>query len=220
MFECFFKASKSMVDLVSQTDVSLPDEVKRTNLFLEWTECKSKYFSVEKQPLSIPDSVFPHKVTQFAYNKNPPQIKLLIDKYYSAGSQGTDYTLNSPVAIENQDKLPMLNNLVFIRGNVVWVDFGFNIGCEFGGKHPAIVLKNLGDALIVAPLTSGVLTNPKISEVPITIVYNLPARDRYTNVTRITPISVYRIDLDSPVGSIKSSDMKAIFNAMKLEWHF
>jgi mRNA-degrading endonuclease toxin of MazEF toxin-antitoxin module len=45
----------------------------------------------------------------------------------------------------------MLHNLVLIRGNVIWVEFGFNIGCEFGGKHPAIILKNIGEDLIVAP---------------------------------------------------------------------
>ena len=27
------------------------------------------------------------------------------------------------------------------RGTVIWIEFGFNIGDEFGGKHPAIVLR-------------------------------------------------------------------------------
>ena len=34
-----------------------------------------------------------------------------------------------------------------IRGDVVWVEFGFNIGEEFSGRHPAVVLKNGGKTL-------------------------------------------------------------------------
>ena len=40
------------------------------------------------------------------------------------------------------------------RGNVVWIDFGFNIGNEFGGMHPAIILKNFDNEIFVLPISS------------------------------------------------------------------
>ena len=40
------------------------------------------------------------------------------------------------------------------RGSVIWVEFGFNIGAEFGGKHPAIVLRRTGSSIFVLPLSS------------------------------------------------------------------
>jgi hypothetical protein len=76
---------------------------------------------------------------------------LLIDKYYNLSTDGSYYFKKKVFKVEQTDKLLMLHNLVLIRGNVIWVEFGFNIGCEFGGKHPAIILKNIGEDLIVAP---------------------------------------------------------------------
>ena len=43
---------------------------------------------------------------------------------------------------------------VLKRGNVVWIDFGFNIGNEFGGMHPAVILKNFDKDLFVVPISS------------------------------------------------------------------
>ena len=40
--------------------------------------------------------------------------------------------------------------VILKRGNVVWIDFGFNIGNEFGGMHPAIILKNFENELILS----------------------------------------------------------------------
>ncbi len=44
--------------------------------------------------------------------------------------------------------------ILFKRGNVVWIDFGFNIGNEFGGMHPAVILKNFSNDLFVLPISS------------------------------------------------------------------
>ncbi|MEF9946672.1 MAG: hypothetical protein RR737_08825 [Lachnospiraceae bacterium] len=59
-----------------------------------------------------------------------------IAKYYDLSSN--NYHRNTTPFV-SQDKECLLHNLVLIRGNVVWVEFGFNVGCEFGGKHPAII---------------------------------------------------------------------------------
>jgi len=209
-----FYANKSLINIVDQA--KSPDEIKRSILYLEWISKQSDLFNDEIKPFNIPNKIFPKEVTLFAYNKNIKSIQDKIDKYYDFING--KYVRNSN-SIEILDSMDLLLNLVFLRGNVVWVEFGFNVGCEFGGKHPAIILKNLGEALIVAPLTSGTLTTPRPSEVTIDMVFDLPRRDRYINVTRITPISIYRVDLNSPMGGIRSSKLKEIFIAINNEWN-
>ncbi|QVK19295.1 type II toxin-antitoxin system PemK/MazF family toxin [Mycoplasmatota bacterium] len=214
MYTKQFNANKSIINIVDKSNTQ--NEVKRSILYLEWIAKHSQLYHDEKKPLSIPDKIFPNKVTEFAYNRNSPSIQIKIDKYYNLIDG--DYKRNSK-SIDISDSLDLLHNLVFLRGNVIWAEFGFNVGCEFGGKHPAIILKNLGEVLIVAPLTSGSLTNPRPSEITIDMVFNLPRRDRYVNVTRITPISIYRVDLNSPMGGVRSSKMREVFRAIINEWN-
>lgn len=213
-----FDATKSLISVVDNTSLGNLTEEKRSGLYLEWISRQAELFHIEKSPIVIPDKIFPNEITSFAYGKNKQAIQEKINKYYDISTDGQKYLRNS-TPIEIIDAEDLLHSLVFIRGNVVWIEFGFNIGCEFGGKHPAIILKDIGEVLIVAPLTSGTLTQKKPSEVIIDMVFNLPKRDRYTNVTRITPISKYRVDLNSPMGSIRSAKMREIFSAIKYDWN-
>jgi mRNA-degrading endonuclease toxin of MazEF toxin-antitoxin module len=220
VFSNYFSMNKTLINLVDSVDAVDQDGKKRLIMFLQWMNNKCIFFEKEKNPLFIPDSAFPNRITAFAYNKNSVDNRQLIDKYYAPTPDGEFYTLKKNCSLDSSDKVRLLGSLILIRGNVVWVEFGFNIGCEFGGKHPAVILKYLGDAIIVAPLSSGKLTNPRSYEVEIDKVYNLPQRDRYTNVTRITPVSIYRIDFTSPIGSVHSSKMRQILTAIKNEWGF
>ncbi len=49
-------------------------------------------------------------------------------------------------------------NIAYKRGDVIRVDFGYNVGCELGGPHYAVVLNNYGSqkssTLNVVPLSS------------------------------------------------------------------
>ena len=55
----------------------------------------------------------------------------------------------------SKDEVKLLMKYVlFKRGNVIWIDFGFNIGNEFGGMHPAVILKNFDNDLFVVPISS------------------------------------------------------------------
>lgn len=47
------------------------------------------------------------------------------------------------------------------RGKVVWVDFGFNIDEEFGGRHPAVTLKLFGNSMYCIPIDSGHIPDDK-----------------------------------------------------------
>lgn len=106
-----------------------------------------------------------------------------------------------------------MRSLVLIRKAVVWVDFGYNIGTEFGGRHPAIILKNLKNSLIVIPLSSQA---PKTMDYSVKVdkVYGFPAMPRWANVTRITQVSLSRVHF-SKIGDVKPSILYDISNKLK-----
>lgn len=62
----------------------------------------------------------------------------------------------SYVSFENQ--FDPTKNISYKRGDIVKVNFGFNIGCELGGPHYAVVLdkhnKHSADTITVIPLIS------------------------------------------------------------------
>lgn len=70
------------------------------------------------------------------------------------------------------------------RGDVVWVEFGFNVGEEFSGRHPAVVLKNGGKTLLVIPITSKNPTPKQINSnnyLEINNIYNFKPMKRWIN---------------------------------------
>lgn len=57
-----------------------------------------------------------------------------------------------------EDKFEAAKNIAYKRGDIVKVNFGFNIGSELGGVHYAIILDNSNkhnaDTVVVVPLSS------------------------------------------------------------------
>ena len=113
----------------------------------------------------------------------------------------------------NEDIEIIARSLVLIRKAVVWVDFGYNIGTEFGGRHPAIILKNLKDSLIVIPLSS---QEPKAMDYNVKVdkVYGYPLMPRWANVTRITQVSLSRVHFEK-IGDVKPYVLNQISEKMK-----
>lgn len=101
------------------------------------------------------------------------------------------------------------------RGNIVWVEFGFNVGHEFGGRHPAIVMRyiNNGEDIYVVPLDSGTLPcNKTIEQGYVEIpkfdnkcltVFDMAQMDRWCNVYRLRCISWSRIDFTQTIGRMR-----------------
>lgn len=125
--------------------------------------------------------------------------------------------LSSHIDAINREHIVTLNqkqNDILKRGNIVWVDFGFNIGSEFGGRHPAIILKRLRqiNQIVVIPLDSS-SNNPeteqkresaefwiKINKEEIRGMRNAV---RWANVFNVTQISDLRVDFFDPNGNYK-----------------
>ncbi|WP_137743246.1 type II toxin-antitoxin system PemK/MazF family toxin [Robertmurraya siralis] len=118
---------------------------------------------------------------------------------------------------ENTFSIPKEKENFIRRSYVHWIHFGFNVGNEFGGHHPAVILKETGNSIFVLPLSSGKIPPSKKNKdycVEIPHVFDLAAIPRWANVLRIVCVSKMRIDFTSRHGRIKGKIMDNISNAM------
>lgn len=121
--------------------------------------------------------------------------------------------------VSNEDQFSKPDKINIRRGSVVWVDFGFNVGEEFGGKHPAVILRVSGKKVFVAPLSSQKPKNPQLPmyvKVGPNDVKRFKKIERWINVLNITGVSIQRIDFSSIPGSIKGSILDDISEAIKI----
>mgnify|MGYP004549771779 FL=1 len=138
----------------------------------------------------------------------------MVSKYYCYDKETDKYIISvKKNSVPNEDIEIIARSLVLIRKAVVWVDFGYNIGTEFGGRHPAIILKNLKDSLIVIPLSS---QEPKAMDYNVKVdkVYGYPLMPRWANVTRITQVSLSRVHFEK-IGDVKPYVLNQISEKMK-----
>ncbi|ACV64574.1 transcriptional modulator of MazE/toxin, MazF [Desulfofarcimen acetoxidans DSM 771] len=117
-----------------------------------------------------------------------------------------------------EDSFTIPDGINIKRGTVFWVDFGVNIGQEFGGKHPAIVLRVGGNTAIVVPLTSQEPTDEqKKTELYVEVdkVYGFKNITRWCNVLNTMPVSLQRFDFNSFSGNIKGKILDRLNDAIK-----
>lgn len=142
-------------------------------------------------------------------DKNEQDIKRT-KNYLSALSDHID-TINK----EREFSLNEEQDKILKRGNIVWVDFGFNIGSEFGGRHPAIILKRLRqiNQILVIPLDSS-SDNPITEQKRESSDYWIKIQGeeiwgmqdnivRWANVFNIAQISNLRVDFFDLNGNYK-----------------
>ena len=208
---------KTKLDTIANTlHVDDEQEQKRCNLYLEWLNQQTQYFVDEKQGFQVNVNDLPKRISKDTYQYLYKNIRTLVDKYYKL-DKGL-YLLKNLNVLQD-DCNTLYKSLVFVKRNVVWIDFGYNIGREFGGKHPAVILKNLGEVLIVCPISSdnGKL-RPQMTAVEFEAndFYNLPSqRKRFTDITRLTPVSILRVDTTSKPGSLKMDKFTEILTKIK-----
>lgn len=210
----YIQATSALSNLVTVNSSGISDF--KLKLYLEWIAKKTEYFQKETQSLNIPAAKLPRVISFQSYGHLKPNLQAIVDNAYDRFSD--NYRRNSSTVSANDSTL-LFKALYLSSRNVVWVDFGFNIGSEFGGRHPAIIIKNLGEVLIVAPIS----TNQNAIQASNTVItftpqelYNMPSlRHRFTNITRITPVSLIRVDLDSPIGSVKTQKYNEILTKIK-----
>lgn len=179
--------------------------------YFKWIALKTRIILGEKT-YSIPYNAIPSIVNEYEYNYLYPEKKAIITKYYKHEPLNNRYVLNAKKTdIIEEDKNTIIQSCLLKRGTVVWAEFGYNIGCEFGGKHPALILRNCKDSIIVAPLSSQPPSEATEKFcVQIDKVFNFPLKKRWTNILRIQPISIQRIDFQSKCGSVSHNVLKDI----------
>lgn len=105
-----------------------------------------------------------------------------------------------------------------IRGSVFWMDFGYNIDEEYGGRHPGIVLRRGGNTAIVLPLSTQEPTPSQLASgvyVEIKRVYGFKHFRRWVNVLNATPVSIQRFTFGSEPANIKGPELDKINEAME-----
>ena len=130
--------------------------------------------------------------------------------------------------------------VLFKRGNVIWIDFGFNIGNEFGGMHPAVILKNFDTDLFVVPISSKKpheyikimqdLENKTISKkeyeerknsiteiIEIKKINGFRNMLRWARITRMKKISILRVNYSGTIGTLEGTDMDRIAEKISIE---
>jgi len=177
--------------------------------YFKWTRRKTKLLRTEKD-FVLPHKIIPNKITERDYNYLRSDKQAIVDKYYKKDDTAGVYVINAKkTALSQHEAETLIHSLAIKRGKVVWVNFGFNIGHEFRGKHPAIILKNTKSVLIVIPLSSQSPSKPDIN-VEVKNVHGLPYRPRWVNILRIVPISILRVDFNSPIGDVKGDVLSEI----------
>ena len=101
------------------------------------------------------------------------------------------------------------------RGTVVWVDFGFNVGNEFGGRHPAIILRKTGKTIFVVPVSSQEPDDVQDFHVKIDKVYGFKNMTRWTNVLKLQNVSIQRVDVTASIGNVKGKVLDEINKSLK-----
>lgn len=103
------------------------------------------------------------------------------------------------------------------RGSVFWIEFGYNVDEELGGRHPGVVLRRGGNTAIVIPLSTQEPTaTQKASGIyaEISRVYSFKNVKRWANVLNTIPVSIQRFDFSATIGNIKGPELDKINDAM------
>ena len=108
-------------------------DIKRGKLYFTWVKDKTKIIENEKNENYIYTNVIKHTlpnyvITRYTFNKANKKVKSIIKENYTF--KDNKYTFNN-TNISVEDAKIIMKYVLFKRGNVVWIDFGFNIGNEF-----------------------------------------------------------------------------------------
>ena len=179
-----------------------------------------------------------YKIDKYNYERLDKQLKNIVKNNYAL--KKNNYIFNN-TNISKEDAMLLTKKVLLKRGNVVWIDFGFNIGNEFGGMHPAIILKNFDNEIFVLPISS---KKPKeyrkleqdyhnrkitlekcekkkgqITEIiQIDNIYRFKDMIRWTNITRMKKVSILRLNFNGTIGKVDGKYLSTINEKIRTEF--
>lgn len=224
-------------------NIKIDKDVKRGKLYFNWIKDKTEKIINEKDDDYIYTNVLKYTlpnyvITKYIFNKSNKNIKYIIKENYTF--KGNKYIFNN-TNMSIEDVKMLMKYVLFKRGNVVWIDFGFNVGNEFGGMHPAVILKNFDKDLYVVPISSKKpleyikiekeLEDGKITfeecekqKSQITEIIELDKINgfknmlRWAKITRMKKISILRLNFSGTIGTLNGNYMNSISDKICAEF--
>lgn len=224
-------------------NLKVAKDAKRGRLYFTWIRDKTEKIENEKDEEFIYNNMIRYtlknyKIDKYTYERLDKKLKNIVNDNYIL--KNNNYIFNN-INISKSDILLLAKKILFKRGNVVWIDFGFNIGNEFGGMHPAIILKNFNNELFVLPVSSkipkeyikieqeyknGKITfeecekkKSKITEIiQIDSIYRFKNMIRWANITRMKKVSILRLNFSGTIGKIDGKYLSLINEKIDLEF--
>ena len=218
-------------------------DFKRGKLYFEWLKEKTEKIENEKDNNYIYKNIVQYtlknyKIDKYNYERLNKQLKNIVKNSYTL--KDNNYIFNNS-NISKEDTMLLTRKVLLKRGNVVWIDFGFNIGNEFGGIHPAIILKNFDNELFVLPISS---KKPKeykkleqdyhnkkitleecerkkeqITEiVQIDNIYRFKDLTRWANITRMKKVSILRLNFNGTIGKVDGKYLSMVNEKIRKEF--
>ncbi len=147
MKEAYIKCLKKLREF--RKNLNTETDLKRGKLYFTWIRTKTKKIENEKDIDYIYKNIVQYtlknyKIDKYNYERLNKQLKNIVKNNYAL--KKNNYIFNN-TNISKEDTMLLTKKVLLKRGNVIWIDFGFNIGNEFGGMHPAIILKNFNGTI-------------------------------------------------------------------------
>lgn len=218
-------------------------EIKKGKLYFSWLEIKTDRIEKEQNENYIYENIVKYtlknyKIDKYVYERLNDKLKSIVNNYCVL--KNNNYIFNN-TNIPFDETMLLAKNIIFKRGNVVWVDFGFNIGNEFGGIHPAIILKSFDKELFVLPVSSKIpreylsiekeLKDGKISQeecnkrkneittiIQLDNIYKFKKMTRWADITRMKKVSWLRLNFSGTIGKIEGKYINEISRKISKEF--
>ena len=241
MKEAYIKCLKKLREF--RKSLNTEKDLKRGKLYFTWIRDKTKKIENEKDIDYIYKNIVQYtlknyKIDKYNYERLNKQLKNIVKNNYAL--KKNNYIFNN-TNISKEDAMLLTKKVLLKRGNVVWIDFGFNIGNESGGMHPAIILKNFDNEIFVLPISS---KKPKeyrkleqdyhnrkitleecekkkgqITEIiQIDNIYRFKDMIRWTNITRMKKVSILRLNFNGTIGKVDGKYLSTINEKIRTEF--
>ena len=241
MKEAYIKCLKKLREF--RKSLNTENDLKRGKLYFTWIRDKTKKIENEKDIDYIYKNIVQYtlknyKIDKYNYERLNKQLKNIVKNNYAL--KKNNYIFNN-TNISKEDTMLLTKKVLLKRGNVVWIDFGFNIGNEFGGMHPAIILKNFDNEIFVLPISS---KKPKeykkleqdyhnkkitleecekkkgqITEIiQIDNIYRFKDMIRWANITRMKKVSILRLNFNGTIGKVDGKYLSTINEKIRTEF--
>ena len=241
MKEAYIKCLKKLREF--RKSLNTENDLKRGKLYFTWIRDKTKKIENEKDIDYIYKNIVQYtiknyKIDKYSYERLNKQLKNIVKNNYAL--KKNNYIFNN-ANISKEDTMLLTKKVLLKRGNVVWIDFGFNIGNEFGGMHPAIILKNFDNEIFVLPISSKkpkeykkleqdyhnkkitleecIKKKGQITEiVQIDNIYRFKDMIRWANITRMKKVSILRLNFNGTIGKVDGKYLSTINEKIRIEF--